>query len=517
MGPRVVALASLLLACRAAPQPTAQAPDEPGGCGEGLLAASEAALDLNLRSPFPCDPRPGAAGWVRGDRPAFAPDPRPPQAEPSPPLALHQPRFALVLDGRGAAQLDVTLATLRAEADYRALVASPSPPPRSDEHASPTLAGVTALIASLRRQLAPGAVLVVVAAEVLEAPDEPWGCVPLADTCLALSHLQRELDDIRSGARVVVLEQAAPRLGSSALADAATVVVAFPEGQVGTAAAQAFWSRRVPDRDRDGVLSVRERAEHARRLTPDVRLVDPLGVLSFGRRPARASGSAPLEVHGRAELDQALAGLRPGELAVVNLSTSWCEACRPFAAVFDALARRTGGPLRFIHAETDEQWDGFVVRSYPAVAFIAPGGRVLGFAADPGDPLASLHLTQFDALEDQLAHLRAGLRSHDAYRRGQAVQSILALGPPGAALIDDLARALHDETDAGIIFAILQALGGHGDKARHAAPELVALFNHKDDGVRALAVHHLQAHRRRRAAGRVPARQPRRRSRARRA
>src|SRR5690606_21338407 len=44
----------------------------------------------------PCDPRPGAAGWVRGDQQAFAPNPGTPEAAPRPPLDVRQPRFALV-------------------------------------------------------------------------------------------------------------------------------------------------------------------------------------------------------------------------------------------------------------------------------------------------------------------------------------------------------------------------------------------------------------------------------------
>ncbi|WAS93627.1 HEAT repeat domain-containing protein [Nannocystis punicea] len=458
---------------------------EPATCDARSLVDGPTARDANLASPFVCDPRPGAAGWVHG-RTTFMAAPSLPRREPAP-LDVQRPRFALVFDGRDGPRLDHALAGLRAEADYRLLVAGVAAPPGTAHHAPPSLAGVTTLIATLRRELEPGVMLVILAAEVAEAPDDPWGCIPLQDACLPLARLRDELAELRTGARVVVLAQARPRLAFAALTDAATVVMTFPSGQVGEKAERAFWSR-IADRDGDGVLSVRERAEHARRQDPAARFVDPLGTLSFARRQARARGAEPLAVHGRPELDAAVAALSPGQIAVVNLSTTWCAACEPYRPEFAALARRTGGPLRFIHAETDEQWSGFGALAYPAVAFIAADGRLLGVSHDLHDPLAALALAQFEALDDRLAHHRAELQSRDARVRGRAARAILALGAPGAALIDDLARDLHDEVVAAIILDILQALASYGEKARPAAPELLALFNHDDDSVRAGAV-----------------------------
>ncbi|MBZ5707844.1 hypothetical protein [Nannocystis pusilla] len=491
---RDLAVSALLLdGCRPvapAPAPAPAAIDEPRGCDGSLVTDEIRASEANLASAFVCDPRPDAAKWVSSPN-TFAGRPELPRTEP-PPLDVNQPRFALVFDGREGPRLGHALATLRSEADYRILLASTAAPPGVAVHAPPTAAGVTELLAVLRRELAPGAMLVIVAAEVVETPDDPWGCIPLADACYPLGTLRHDLEGIRAGARAVVLEQARPRLAFAALADAASVVTTFPSGQVGAAAARAFWSSGVPDGDGDGVIALRERAAHARRRAPQARFVDPLGVLSFARRSARARGRDPLEVQGRAELDRAVATLAPGEIAVVNLSTTWCAACEPFRAEFAELSRRTGGALRFIHAETDEQWQGFGAPSYPAVAFIAPGGRLLGVAADAHDPLASLAIAQLDAIDDRLAHHRSQLRSSDAPVRSRAVRAIIALGAPGAALAPDLARDLHDEPVAAIVLDILLALGSYGPAAREFAPELLALFNHADEYVRSLAVVTLQ-------------------------
>ncbi|MCY1011517.1 HEAT repeat domain-containing protein [Nannocystis pusilla] len=479
---------SLTSGCRPAPPPPAPttAP-EVSTCDGPSPAAGPSALTANLDSAFVCDPRPGAAGWIHaGSSFSSLPDLPPREAAP---LDVQLPRYALVFDGRDGPRLEHALSTLRAEADYRLLVAGTRAPRGAAHHAPPTRAGVAELLAALRRELQPGAMLVLLAAEVDELADDAWGCIPLQDACLPLGELQQELAELRTGARVVVLAQARPRLAFSALADAAAVVVTFPSGQVGDRAARAFWSPQVPDRDGDGVIAVRERAAQAHRIDRGgVRFVDPLGTLSFARRQARARGSAPLEVEGRPALDAAVADLAPGQIAVVNLSTTWCAACVPFRATFADLARRTGGPLRFIHAETDEQWEGFGARSYPAVAFIAPGGRLLGVAHDTDDPLAALALAEFESIDDRLAYHRAELHSRDHRVRGRGARAILALGPPGAALVDDLARDLHDEPVAAIILDILQALASHGEKARHTAPEMVALFNHQDSFVRRSAL-----------------------------
>ncbi|MCY0988639.1 HEAT repeat domain-containing protein [Nannocystis sp. ILAH1] len=488
VGLAVCLLLSLASGCHPAPPPPAPAPaPEVSTCDGPSPAAGPSALTANLDSAFVCDPRPGAAGWIHAGS-SFSSVPKLPPCEAAP-LDVQLPRFALVFDGRDGPRLEHALSTLRNEADYRLLVAGARAPRGAAHHAPPTRAGIAELLAALRRELQPGAMLVLLAAEVDTLADDPWGCIPLQDACLPLAELQLELAELRTGARIVVLAQARPRLAFSALTDATAVVVTFPSGQVGDRAARAFWSPQVPDRDGDGVIAVRERAAQARRIDRGgVRFVDPLGTLSFARRQARARGSAPLEVEGRPALDAAVAGLAPGQIAVVNLSTTWCAACGPFRTTFANLARRTGGPMRFIHAETDEQWQGFGALSYPAVAFIAPGGRLLGVAHDPYDPLSALALGEFESIDDRLAYHRAELRSREHRVRGRGARALLALGPPGAALIEDLARDLHDEPVAAIVLDILQALASYGEKARHTAPEMVALFNHADGYVRQMAL-----------------------------
>ncbi len=79
--------------------------------------------------------------------------------------------------------------------------------------------------------------------------------------------------------------------------------------------------------------------------------------------------------------DQSFLASTEGGFTVVDFWAPWCGPCRAFAPVFDEVARRHAGPVRFVRCNTDESpvtATMLQIRTIPTVIAFGPDGSELG-------------------------------------------------------------------------------------------------------------------------------------------
>ncbi|MBI4238317.1 MAG: hypothetical protein HY696_07875 [Deltaproteobacteria bacterium] len=243
----------------------------------------------------------------------------------------------------------------------------------------------------------------------------------------------------------------------------------------------------IPDLNADGVRTWQERLAYAAsKVVGSVPrfFVGGLHYIDDGIAEAEATqpafDGAVIAVSDEAGLKGALARLRPGEVAVVDFSATWCNPCQDYKPTFAALARADGGRRLFIRVEsTDAAWmAAYGVTQYPTVMLYGDG--YFHRVTDIDHPLAELSAlaaptivsTDIPWILDRAVatptdpllpyalqtHLAAFQPSHHA-----ALAAVLAKHPP---LLEILTRVLTEQPQHFRAFLpLLLELARHNDKA----------------------------------------------------
>lgn len=67
---------------------------------------------------------------------------------------------------------------------------------------------------------------------------------------------------------------------------------------------------------------------------------------------------------------------------IVDFNATWCPPCQKFSPIFHAVAEKYKGQALFVQIDTDQYPQiarEYKVQSIPTVAFILPGGSVMGY------------------------------------------------------------------------------------------------------------------------------------------
>ena len=225
-------------------------------------------------------------------------------------------------------------------------------------------------------------------------------CVVTPNHCISLLGLAQKLDAIPHGYRTLFMDQCFSGQEAHRFVSPKTTLLAI--GSPGeTVSCQLFtpefFSDNVPDFNNDGIISMRERYEHAvGRYDASTALFYSAGLATdlAGHKARKAPfRKETTKVSNKGELAATLRGLKPGQLALVNFSADWCKACKPYEPVFDKLAEQLNGKYLMIQAKgvggSDEDWQTYGISELPTVAFIDWQGNVFP-VEDRNNPEASL-------------------------------------------------------------------------------------------------------------------------------
>ncbi len=195
------------------------------------------------------------------------------------------------------------------------------------------------------------------------------GILCLSDGC-GDTELGALLDGLPHGKRTVVMDQCySGNWGKIFLDDPNTLFISA--GQPGDTVccnlfAPFFWDNDVPDENDDGFVGMRERFAHAMQRgggINDSHLISSLGYAELGRPPFSPEVK---KVTGE-ELEKSLAGLRPGQYAIVMFSASWCGACKGYLPRFEKMAAEAKGQHLFLVTDDEDVAANYKVGSYPTV------------------------------------------------------------------------------------------------------------------------------------------------------
>lgn len=139
----------------------------------------------------------------------------------------------------------------------------------------------------------------------------------------------------------------------------------------------------VPDMNGDGAISWQERYAHAVSKPQGTLTLFIPGIEYKDTGPSGKAKEAPpfdgkvQTVRKKEELDEILAKLRPGDVAFVELSTTWCPACREYEPQYETFARQAGGKALFISIPNgdEDRWKDISVGHFPAVLLMDSAGR----------------------------------------------------------------------------------------------------------------------------------------------
>lgn len=329
------------------------------------------------------------------------------------PVAKH----AVIINGdtepRHLKNVERSIRALKAEG-YTVHVASPNRPTTklgsADRYAKADLRGIQGLVAGLRGTIDDNDELVIYTTGHGGTVKER-GTLCLTSGCKTPG-IDQALDALPFGRRVVVMDQCFSGNWSRRFTDdpRTLFVAAGSRGEKVCCQnfAPHFWSKRVPDANRDGVVSWQERYAYA---------VDrgkgsaaaPQFVRSPGFQDRGAPSFAPTVtgVTSDADLRAALQKLRPGQYAAVLFSADWCEPCKVFAPAFAAQAKAFGGQALFLRTENEALAKQYGAAAFPTVIWFDGEGH--RYTVPPEEHAQFVdHLARFQVpVAERLATLRA--------------------------------------------------------------------------------------------------------------
>ena len=201
-----------------------------------------------------------------------------------------------------------------------------------------------------------------------------------------------------------------------------------------------FWQRaeQIDDLNEDGVISWQERFANAfddisslpTFLMSEEYLLE--GEAPFAAKvhqnpqSMRTEQRKPEDVFAeRAWIDDQLANLRPGQIALVYFSADWCGPCRAYDQHFQQLAKQAQGQVLFLKTNSPEVAEEFGENTYPAVILRGHGGRQWKIK-DSGNPWAEMRNLQLDPSQ-KLAGYRQAIDSEDERVSSRAQNAYLEI------------------------------------------------------------------------------------------
>src|SRR3989338_2881743 len=225
-------------------------------------------------------------------------------------------------------------------------------------------------------------------------------CIDIPKSCYPIPRLLHQIDQLQYGYRTIFMDQCYSGQEAYRFVNPKTTLLAV--GSPGeTVSCQLFtpkfFSDLVPDINRDGIISMRERFEYA------IQGYDVSTVLFYSPGlPTDLAGRqdqvAPFlpqtnKVDNAKALDESLRQLKPGHLALVNFSSEDCAPCREYKPHFEKLATQYKGNFLMVRAEnkhlSQPDWLKYGITTVPAVAFIDWQGNIFP-VEDRNNPIASL-------------------------------------------------------------------------------------------------------------------------------
>lgn len=422
-----------------------------------------------------------------------------------------QNKFALIFNGDDAehhlANVDRAVETLKSEGGgYRISVVSPNKPKEAGiNYFSASAQGLDNVVKGLGDMDDDDLFVVYVTGHGGEG-EHGEGSVVLPDGQFSLEKLGVNLNHLKFGRRLLVMDQCYGANGIDQFADSKTsILTAGAKGETVQCSrfSGSFWSLNVPDTNSDGVVTIQERYDYAASQDPLFASVsqylNPTDEISLSGQ--KVDGQWPKEVKdvsSRSELEAETGKLRHGQLALVTFSADWCGACHEYANQFNNLPEKYNGRYLMLRLEgrlgSEKEWASYYgIEAMPTVAFIDSDGKVTKvpdeLRNDPEQYLAKA-VTKTD--EDEVAAFSRKILYGDAERRKKALYTIdqnflKSLNDRSSLLIEPLVSCLHD-SNTQIQTAALSALEKFGDQAASAWNDIVQCLSSEDSHVRGNAI-----------------------------
>lgn len=374
-----------------------------------------------------------------------------------------QRKFAIIINGdtapRHLANVERAIGTLRAEGEYRIGVASARRPRAAvDQYVADDGAQIDRLISGIRSD--DDDLIVVYTTGHGNQNADGTGCTQLSTECLPFSRLSEQLDRLNYGRRILVMDNCFSGNSFALFANSRTTVVT--QGSPGETVECArfspyFWDASVPDADGNGVVTLQERYAHTlREGNTEATTQFFEGGLPVGFS-GRSVNNAPfaaevVDVHDGTGLEEQLARLQPGQLALVTFSADWCGPCQAYKPTFDRIAQELGGRFLMIRAEgregSEKDWDKYKISAYPTVAYVDHQRHV--FEVPNRDHPTELLFNNTFAIPDEILQARRAAinpeNSREVILNGLQFASV-ELGARLRELLPDLLRLLplHDD------------------------------------------------------------------------
>lgn len=354
-------------------------------------------------------------------------------------------KYALIIDGgeeaRFLEQVDLSLDVLDAQGYDTYVASGQRPQHESDHYTTATLDNIGQLIEEIKGRIDDDDELVIYvnghgAEREMCLPD---GCHP---------ELAALLDIDTYGKRTVILTQCYNgRFNSLFYEDPRTLFIApgsngeIVDGDFGT----NFWAANVADLNGDGIISWQERFANATKGRYDTypQFVISGSYVSAGDPPF---STEVRDVSTLADLDEIIAGLLPGQYAVMDFSPEWCPRCREYEPVFDQLARDSQGQYLFLRTASEEIAEHYQISEFPSLMMFNDRGaryeipyrtdplRVAGLFYETEAERLRLSQQQFDSTDPIVRLSSAGNAYALARQKGE-------LSPE---LADEIARVYRE-------------------------------------------------------------------------
>ncbi len=372
-----------------------------------------------------------------------------------------QRKYALIINGdteeRHLENVDRAVRCLRAEDPrFNISVVSPDKPSESvDYYGNATTDELTKLLAGLHSD--DDDLLVVYLTGHGGKGSSLEGCADLKDNCYSHKDFRDSLSSLQCR-RIVVMDLCNGGGSISLFADPRTSVITLGAKDQTVSCqefAPFFWSGNVPDRNKDGVITIGERYDYAvktGKVSSFSQFFTPGRDISLTGKKAKLPAFEPkiIDVNNLKELKTQLKRLHADQMALVMFSQDWCDACKAYSPVFDGLASKYDGRFLMIRVngkkEDDEDWSSYGISSYPAVFFFDSRGKKTR-VVNKDNPISDLALAVSYSLEEQKEFFRQRLKSKDPAERMECIIGISSLGQVALEFVPDLIEACKDTND----------------------------------------------------------------------
>lgn len=388
--------------------------------------------------------------------------------------------------------VDRAVETLAGEADFEITVVSPEPPKTNvDLRYLQASAEVLANLSAGEQRGENNHVVFYVTGHGQET-EEGGSCIRMPDGCYPYTSLKTALDKIPYKTRVAVMDTCYAGNSVALFAEPKSSVVSAgsPGEQVSCKqVSPPFWSKEIPDSDKDGVITVGERFSYVMQRYPAMISMAQYYAVSemslAGIRPQKKPfATMPLTVHNGKELRARLEQLEPHQQALVMFSADWCGPCKRYRPAFDRLAKTLEGAFLMTVAEgvdgSESDWAAFgVKRNFPTVAFVN-WRTIMTPVIDPYHPLDSLVLASDPPVKERLRVFIRQLNNTDPTARVYAAYALGNYGKKEKSVIEALNRRLTDRHPDVRIYAA-HALAKLGVVSEEVEKTFLSILGNKEE------------------------------------